>query len=133
MPKEDQMRKVFQIKWRNFSTFTVRGFSAKIEKPVKRFQKTGFFSGFWLFFQVFCLKNSGLLGDAMNLFASLNTQDILRGGIIVEWEIKYVAKSFSIFRSNGKTFSHLQMDILCHFNVCHNRKEKPQAFWTVIA
>ena len=30
-------------------------------------------------------------------------------------------KKFS--RVSGKFFSHLQMDIFCHLNVCHNREK----------
>ena len=36
-------------------------------------------------------------------------------------------KKFS--RSNGKTFSHLQMDIFCHFDFCHTLRN---GFWSTI-
>ena len=53
--------------------------------------------------------------------------------LVTGWSISYksikqfrlnlllqMAKYFCIW--NGKTFSHLQMDIFCHFNFCYNRR-----------
>ena len=91
----------------------------------------------WKVFAICKCENFLTFEWANSIETRLWTYNLLTG-----WSISY--KSLKQFQFNlphqmakkitfeiGKRFSHLQMDIFCHFNFCHNRRNGFSMCWFI--